>query len=627
MPLGTTLRVGRRTFPALAFASVLLVARGRAEAAGGGWQEAHRSADDVRIVIGPDGAARVEHHVRYRVVAGRLKTFELAGVDPTAELEPEATVTATTQAQAEPAHGGKSVASAAPPVAPSAHVERSPKIPGAVRVTVDDPKGLPRGTFTIDVAYKLDLVATKALVRDGAMWRVAWTAPAAPEGMDGARVTFDLPAATTEPSLASSEQTATTIATTRHAGERDEIELVRAHVPRGEAVTWAVRVDPRAFPKVASPELRPASPVTTALPARTSSSGALLGAGVLAVLAGALAALRARKQSALARTCALAGVLPRPLVPVPARLAPLSFGLATALALASFLWGSPAAGSVLLVAAMTLATFRPPRVIPRPRGPGRWSEVEDARVFVLPAHVAAEGDALDLGTRRGKLVVAGLAALVAAVAFLLRAHVPYAHVAIPLVATALVPLFATGTRAQMPPAPEELAARLLAPARDALAASVDLTHVDLVPIARLREGSRRFDEVRLACSPHVRIRGLRTIELALATAPEGTSAIPQVLVRFDDGSSAAQKVAALAPGMEIVVGRVPEEKVLRVTPRVPTPRDAARLVARLLRELEGRRAEDREEPAPAFTGKERRGLRGRKSSPPTRPRTPAPAAA
>jgi hypothetical protein len=322
-------------------------------------------------------------------------------------------------------------------------------------------------------------------------------------------------------------------------------------------------------------------------------------------------------------------------VPVPPRFAPFAFGLATTLALTSFLWASPLAGSALLVLAMALATFRPPRVVVRPRGPGRWSEVPDARVFVPAPIVAAEGDALDLGTRTGRLVAAAVALAVAACAAVLRHHVPYAHVAIPLVATALVPLFATGTRAQLPLTPEELAARVLAPARDALAAVVDLAHVDLVPIARLREGTRRIDEVRLACSPRVRVKGLRSIELALATSPDGASAaIPQVLVRFDDGSSAAQKIAALAPGMEIVVGRVPEEKVLRVTPRVPTARDAARLVARLLRELEGRRAVDRDEPAPAFEGIERRGKRRRASCPPPRvrrapgaepPAAPAPA--
>lgn len=582
-----------------------------APSSGGGWQESHRNADDVKVVVGDDGVARVEHHLRYRVVAGRLKTFELAGVDAAAEIEPEARVTA------EALPDGRSAAKAkpndAPPPVPTGHVERSPKTPGALRITIDDPKGLARGTYTIDVAYKLDLVATKALVRDGAMWRLGWTAPVAPEGMDGARVTFDLPAAVTEPSVAGDQTT--TIATVRHGAGRDELELLRAHVPRGEVVTWSIRVDPKAFPSVTAPELRTVPP-----PARSPEDApvpktALLSAAALSVVVALLAWARAAKGAAVARACARRGVLPRPLVPrLPARFAPLAYGLTLALALTTFLWGNPVVGSVLLVAAMALASFRPPRVLPQPRGPGRWKEMEDADVFLAGRDVTS-GDAFDVTTTKGRITAFVLVLAVTAIAVALRHAVPYAHVAIPLAATALVPLFATGIRLQLPPSPLELAARVLAPARDVLAASIDLAHVDLVPIARLREGTRAVDEVRLACAPSVRIPGLRTIELALATSHEAPdAAIPQVLVRFDDGSSAASKVAAIAPGMDVVVGRSPEEKVLRVTPRIPTARSAASLVARLLGELEGRRAADRDEDPAPFRGDERRGKRRAKTS-------------
>jgi hypothetical protein len=69
--------------------------------------------------------------------------------------------------------------------------------------------------------------------------------------------------------------------------------------------------------------------------------------------------------------------------------------------------------------------------------------------------------------------------------------------------------------------------------------------------------------------------------------------LPEVLARFDDGSQAASKLAQLAPGLRVVPGRGPDEKVLRLAPRVPTPSGAARLLARLTAELEGRRASDR----------------------------------
>jgi hypothetical protein len=63
--------------------------------------------------------------------------------------------------------------------------------------------------------------------------------------------------------------------------------------------------------------------------------------------------------------------------------------------------------------------------------------------------------------------------------------------------------------------------------------------------------------------------------------------------------------------MTLVPGRTLDEKVLRLAPRVPTPLGAARLLAQLASDLEGKRASDR---APlegpglprAFAGVERR---------------------
>ena len=164
--------------------------------------------------------------------------------------------------------------------------------------------------------YRLDLVAAKMLVRDGAMWRLAWTAPTSPEGHDGARVVFEVPSAPTEPRLASPEQAATTLATLRREPDKDELELVRAHIPRGEAVVWSARVDPKAFPRVVSPELRPPVASVTAAAPVPNHVPAVLVACVLAILAGALAFALGAKQRFVARACASASVRPRPLIPL-----------------------------------------------------------------------------------------------------------------------------------------------------------------------------------------------------------------------------------------------------------------------------------------------------------------------
>ena len=570
-----------------------------------GWEEVHQTSDDVRVAVGADGIAMVQHHLRFRVVAGHFKTFDFTGVEPSADLVAETTALME--------KGGEL----------PAHVTPNPKTPGAVKIAFDEPRGLGRGVYVLDVSYRLDLVAAKMLVRDGAMWRLAWTAPPSPEGHDGARVVFEMPTAPTEPRLASPEQAATTLATLRREADKDELELVRAHIPRGEAVTWSARVDPKAFPRVTSPELRPPVSAAGVVPSTPVPNHVplVLIACALAVIAGAFATALGMKQSFVARACAAASVRPRPLLPLRWGLGPFVYGASVAGALAALLWGTPIYGAALVVLAMLLAAHRSPAPIASPRGPGRWQAIADSEVLVARPRDAMAGDALDIGARSGKLVVLALTIVLGVTAFVLRTRVAGASIAVPLVSAALVPLFVTGTRAQLPRGPGELAALVLRPARDSLARLVDLAHVDVRCLARFRDGTTSYDEVRLSCAPTDRIPGLRSIELALATlAPSAPVALPEVLVRFEDGSQAGSKIAQLAPGIRVVTGRGPEEKVLRLAPRVPTPAGAARLLARLASDLEGRRASDRtpssstERRAPAlsrgFKGADRRVFRG-----------------
>ena len=224
------------------------------------------------------------------------------------------------------------------------------------------------------------------------------------------------------------------------------------------------------------------------------------------------------------------------------------------------------------------------------------------------------GDELDLRTGVGRSVAIAIAIAVAGAAWLLAARAPGSFVALPLTALALVPVFCTGSRAQLPAEPRELASGVLRPIRDRLARLVDLAHVEMRVAARFINGSNEaFDEVRLVCAPTDRTPGLRAIELALAMAAPGLSgAVPQVLVRFDDGSPVAARIEALCAllGARVMTGRAADERVARIVPREPTAAAASVVLATLLAELEGRRREDRtpaSQPAPAYRGKERRG--------------------
>ena len=73
----------------------------------------HQTSDDVRLTVGADGVATVQHHLRYRVVAGHFKTLDFTGVEPNAELVVETTALVE--------KGGEL----------PAHVLANPKVPGA----------------------------------------------------------------------------------------------------------------------------------------------------------------------------------------------------------------------------------------------------------------------------------------------------------------------------------------------------------------------------------------------------------------------------------------------------------------------------------------------------------------
>jgi hypothetical protein len=607
--------VAKRLAAGLLAAGVMALAPAAGAA---GWQEMHETSDDVHFEIGPDGIATVQHHLRYRIVAGRFKTFEIAGIHPAAELAPEAVfvsdktgaeVLARVEAIApKPDKGDDATTSSAK--RPS---DGSVK-PITVRLMIDEGKGLGRGSYTVDIRYRLDLVATRLLARDGAMWRIAWTSPPAPDPHDGARVVFDLPAAPTEPRLAGASGS-TTLATLRRSAERDELELVRAHVPRGEAVTWAARVDPKAFPRVTSPELRPPPIPETAPPSLIASNlSRIIASAGIALLAGALAALLRWKQRSVRAAAELRRATARPLLPLPWGTGPFAYGVVAASGLASLLWWSPLAGALLVVLAMAIGSHRAPATVTRARGPGSWRPMADSLLLVAAAPEPLPTDPLDGTTRRGLVAFVAVACAFATWAWLLRAHVPQIAIALPLLFAAIVPVFFTGTRAQMAPTPIELAVRMLLPSRDALAGIIDLEHAELATLARVIEGKEgqheSVDEVRLTCVPRDRTPGLRAIELALATSPGCHGATPEVFVRFDDGSAAAERVARLAAGVPVMSGRVAEERVVRLSPDEPTPVAAAALVGALVLALEGRRATDRANAEPVrvrWTGVERRG--------------------
>ena len=564
------------------------------------WQEAHQTSDDVKVTVDEAGVARFEHEIGYRIVRGPLRSFELLGVEKNAAPVAEASVTGPDGRE----HG--------------AHVEVVPE-KHALRVSVDDPRALMRGAFVFHVKYAVDLVASQELVKDGAMWRLSWTAPLASEGFDSGRVAFDLPAAPTppravDPRTGSADERV--LPTLKRTTGRDELALVRPHVARGEAPSWTLRLDPKAFPKVQAPELRPPPLPPPPPPQRAKEITLALALSALALFFGLLVR---HKELAFARALANRGEAPVQrarehaslrsqapahlgLVPIPAGWRGLFAGAALGGAVAvEILLSQPTAGAVCVALAMLFAALRPSRLRAPARGPGKWLAIRPEEAFVKAKPRFPHW--LDVGCARGKGALLALLALAAGLAFFAVRLAPEAPFLVLLDIAAFLPIFFTGRSAELPPDPARASAswqgavfRRLKKVKDAR----------VVPWVRVPLATTDPDELRLLALPRAAMPGLYGIEVGVAWGPTmvGYASAPEVLVRVEGGSAADVRMALLVPDARPAPGRRHDERVYRLSPHTGTRRGTALLVVRLLAELADRRQKVAE--LARFRGPERR---------------------
>ena len=549
--------------------------------------ELHFNGDAVRIVVDEAGIARVEHALSYRVTGSLPKGLDLAGIEAEASADGFAPV----------ALDGEAIN--------PARVER--KGEQALRITLE---GVPRrpnahGVLVVRVTYRVDLVRARELTIDGAMWRLGWVAPVAVEGYDSARVVFDLPSAPTEP-LALAEDGAPAdegrAVTLRRGPQRDELEIERPHVARSEAAAWNVRLDPRAFPRVVDPALRPVAGVP---PEPVSEGGP--GRWLAALAAGlAFGALLRLKWGRFARACIERGVAARGLLPAgaPSVRGWLAGGV---LALGVGLEASarPGSGALAVAVAMLLAAARPPLRASSPRGPGQWLPLSPEEAFTRARGV----DLLDAATWPGRATFAATALACAGLGIALRSIDPSWTWLAPLDALVLVPLFITGSRVQLPP-DRVRSSRLRLSSIHRLLKRDGALRVS--PWARVPVGANAPDELRLLVLPRAAMPGVIGIEVGVAwiATPAGYAAAPEVLVRVRDATAASARLVtlvssggSLGPGRRPVPGRKTDERVVRLSPALPSRAGAVALVRRLAEELRDRR---KSLPGVKWPGAERR---------------------
>lgn len=304
------------------------------------WTDARPSGLVTEISIDRDGGATVTLRVRWRVLAGRLRQFEL--VDLPTDL-------ALLEAIATNASGA--------PVALSTHAPG----PGRLEVSLGDEQGgVRRGAVDVVIRYTTSFRALGAIQRAGAdavidVATVPWE-----RGLEAAEIRIALPTGARRAQWIA-DDTPGVDATTTTELSRDVVHALRRHVPAGTRWTARIAADANLFPWLAAGAHRSNHTVRRARPSPMPSVGLALGLSLALIVIGTWLSRSTR----------------RPLLPLPERMVPLPVVLTVlgavlqSLTLLDVSIALPA-GTAMLLTAVSLR-------IPRPRALVLASATEEFR--------------------------------------------------------------------------------------------------------------------------------------------------------------------------------------------------------------------------------------------------------
>jgi hypothetical protein len=540
-----------RRFVVLALGLPILLTSGLARA----WQEVHQSGDEAVVQVDGSGVATVEHILKWRVVHGPPPSFDLLPVDSGIVLDP--TVLGTLDDR-------KAV---------TAHASRVDD--ATVRIDLDEPRTVLRGTLVLHVRWQVDLRATNVLVADGDRWRLTWRMPAAADGYDSAALTLGVTPGAVAPALARADESAGddgSVFNVRRTDGRDVLRIVRPHVGRGESIVWVASLDARAFPLLASP--KPTAAAETSSPFHPQpllnflSWTAILALGV----AYGVAVWNARVSPG-------EGTSARGRPPLPLR--PLR-SLACAAALVVGLYfqsrGQPSRGALFLAFAVACAALRRREAV-RVQGVGRWLPLRPGDAF------GAVGPRCDGPLHRmitEPLLAVGVIVMAAWVA--LREP----NILLPAAdACVWIPIWLARRAGLRPSTPASRGRKWL---RTVFRHLEKRRQLCVVPWGRLATDGG-LDEVRILVLPRAAMPGLIGIEVGLswANSPSGPTGTPAVLVRAKEGSAVVARLTACAPSLLWVVGRAADERATSILPLLPTKRATTDLALNVAAALADRR--------------------------------------
>jgi hypothetical protein len=559
------------------------------------WTEVHVEADDVKLSVERTGEARVEHRITVRIAGSPLRSLDIRGVDADATPDPEGFVVP----QKDAARG--SLASAVQTTAERMPLDGRPRpdgspAPTVLRVRFDKERGLARGLYVLTVRYATHL-APVVEPGGGPLARLEWRGPVWDDGFDSARVTFDLPAGPTEPraeegtgapDTGAGARAPLVLSSLRRGSARDQLELLRPYAPKGEAITWTVRADARAF-RAPAPPPAPKG-VRAAFDALGGRGGAAHQGGLVA---GALAIfilyslLVARKAAETSRAAREHGTTARPLIPIPAAMrAVLAGSLLVAGLFVELVMARATAGALLVAGAVALAAHRTP-LWPRAtlRRPGRWLPITEAAAFADPPR--PRGAWLDVSTLEGKLLLALSLGGVGALAAWMFETSPYRAELVAFDAVALLAVFCTGRLAELPPDPATAPARLLRDVAKRVRKALPRDEVRVIGRTRVPDGASKGDDLRLAVVPRHAPAGFGAIEVGVVhvRGAGGSLALPEVILRVKHGSACEAMAEGIARSGRSVRGRAVGEQAITFSPRLPTARMTAGIVTGIVRAL------------------------------------------
>lgn len=540
------------------------------------WVETSIRSHSATVDLTRGGQATVTHQVVLKVRGGPFKSMQIEGVDEDAQLNPDATVV---QAQAGSQQAWPLL------------LHKSDD--GSLTVEVDDKKGLRGGVYQFTFSYQSDFVGRDLLQQRGGSVHLSWVGPRFADGIDTPRAIFRIPKGDTPPRLPEPQPqgdyepdrdlAGLLVSQVRRGPDKDEIELVRTHVAKGEPALWRLQASARSFDAFTPPEAT-ASPNRDDPPGELHSLRAswLFVSVAIALLYAALVALKwslSRKQAAGRR------IQVRALVPLPWALRAALAGASLAGAfLAAVASDYPTLMGVLLVASMAFAAQLPPLTHAPLRGPGRWLRLTEAQAFQVKP-VASPGRLLDSGSLPGFALFCVCLVAFGGAAALLFPSQPYHASVVALGASCLLPIFCTGRMSELPPDPVARPRKLFAALARKLGAEPGWK---ITPYARVPEQREQPDELRLLIEPEGMPAGFVALELGLEyqVASGAVVDLPCLVVRVRDDSPAYY---ALPRSVVWSRGRDSSERVALLRPKLPTRALCAQLVKEVVATLRAAR--------------------------------------